>query len=99
MFGDEDDIPWSAYRSQFLAQDDNQVVVALEIVSRSPVLKIWNENWPQVFIANRVQMVRMLAPAFKNWTLAVDGFNYTYILNKFMAHVTGLSKQEIIMCA
>lgn len=100
MFGDEvNDIPWSAFRSQFLAQDDGQLI-SLGTTSFSPTIKGWNEQWAYDWIrANRVLLVRILAPSSKNWTLSIDGFEWTYVFNKFMAHVTGLPKHEILTCA
>lgn len=44
-------------------------------------------------------LLKLMAPDSHNWELSHDGFRWSYLMNKFMSSVSGISKKEVILCA
>lgn len=92
-------LPWSSFRSQFLVQDDGQLVA---LTLKSDRWKSWwdGKYEPKTWSFGSLSLLRLMAPECHNWRLEYnDDSTWTYLFNKFMSSVTGLPKEEIIICA
>lgn len=91
-------LPWSFFRSQFLAQDDGQLVGLT--LKRDRWKSWWDGKYePKTWSFGSLSLLTLMAPKCRNWSLEYNDSTWTYLLNKFMSSVTGLPKEEIIICA
>lgn len=90
-------VSWSAFRSQFVAQDDGQLV---GLTVKADRFKSWWDGKydPKTWMGS-LCVVRIMAPESHDWMFTYHGLCWTHVLNKFMSSVSRLSKKEIIMCA
>lgn len=87
---------WSAFRSQKLAEDGQLFGFTLQ---SDKYKSWWDGNYDRSMWNVGFTLLKIMAPDSHNWELSHDGFRWSYLMNKFMSSVSGMSKKEVILCA